>query len=83
MASIASPQPGSIYNVADNDPASRESVLDYVHTLRKPNEPAAPSKDKVGNSSNPRGDRSVVPYCGSASRGVVERLASNGGHLLS
>ena len=30
MASMHAPQPGAIYNVADDDPASREEVLDFV-----------------------------------------------------
>ncbi len=29
---MALPQPGQVYNVADDDPASREAVLDYVHS---------------------------------------------------
>ena len=37
MASMAAPEPGSVYNVADDDPASRETVLEYVRArFREP-----------------------------------------------
>ena len=32
MASMALPQPGEVYNVADDDPTNRETVLDYVRS---------------------------------------------------
>lgn len=30
IASMVSPKPGEIYNVADDDPSSRETVMDYA-----------------------------------------------------
>jgi hypothetical protein len=41
MASMAVPQAGEIYNVADDDPSSREVVLKYVRTHFRPGEGTA------------------------------------------
>lgn len=36
MASMAVPQAGEVYNVADDDPSSREVVLEHVRTHFRP-----------------------------------------------
>lgn len=49
MASMASPYPGQVYNIADDDPASRESVLDFVqaelHVNKLDIQPAQDTKE--------------------------------------
>ena len=40
IASMESPNPGATYNIADDDPASREEVLDYVRSILLVGSPA-------------------------------------------
>ena len=51
MASMALPQPGEVYNVADDDPSSRETVMDYVHTHFQIGQAAGPEGTKVLQAS--------------------------------
>lgn len=54
IASMRSPSPGAIYNIADDDPTSREDVLRFVReTLLIPAETAG-SEDSLDTMSQQR-----------------------------